>query len=75
MKTQTNSEAVRDWKRYIDVKAAMVIKPTPKHFACTAPIVLVVASVPSFVMSEFECAKTAEEFCSRYQLPHSRQGC
>ncbi|MGF6281966.1 hypothetical protein ABH908_000001 [Pseudomonas frederiksbergensis] len=75
MKSQTNAEAVRDLKRYLDVQAPMVIKPTPAHFACTEKFVLVVASAPSFVISEFSKTEDAEQYCERYKLPFTRSGC
>lgn len=75
MKTQTNAEAVRDFKRYLDVQAPMVIKPTPKHYECTAPFVLVVAANKDFVIGEFPAIADAEKYCVRYKLPVTRQGC
>lgn len=75
MKTQTNAEAVRDLKRYLDAQAPVVIKPTPKHFACTDKFVLVVASAPNFVISEFPKTEDAEKYCERYKLPFTRSGC
>lgn len=75
MKTQSDAEAVRDLKRFLDVRAPMVIKPTPKRFACTEPFVLVVVANEDFVISEFSAIEEAEKYCNRYQLPFTRKGC
>ena len=66
---QTDAEALKQWRGYMNRKAPQVIYPAPANLAENGKIVVAPAEKPDWWMGGFSDKKSARKFCKQNGLP------